>query len=31
MPELFQVLRVLIDRPENRARFLVLGGASPLS
>ena len=29
MPELFQVLRVLVDRPENRARFLILGSASP--
>lgn len=29
MPELFAVLRVLVDRPENRARFLVLGSASP--
>lgn len=28
-PEVFQVLRVLVDRPENRARFLVLGSASP--
>ena len=24
-PELFGVLRVLVDRPENRARFLILG------
>ncbi len=29
MPELFRVLRVLVDRPENRARFLILGSASP--
>jgi len=29
MPELFQVLRVLIDRPENQAHFLILGSASP--
>lgn len=29
MPRLFQVLRVLVDRPENRARFLILGSASP--
>lgn len=28
-PELFPVLRVLVDRPDNRARFLVLGSASP--
>ena len=28
-PELFQILRVLVDRPENRARFLILGSASP--
>ena len=28
-PELFRVLRVLIDRPDNAARFLVLGSASP--
>ena len=28
-PEIFPVLRVLVDRPENRARFLVLGSASP--
>jgi predicted AAA+ superfamily ATPase len=27
--ELFGVLRILVDRPENRARFLVLGSASP--
>ena len=28
-PELFNVLRVLVDRPENKARFLILGSASP--
>jgi len=28
-PELFQVLRVLADRPRPRTRFLVLGSASP--
>lgn len=28
-PELFSVLRVLVDRPARRARFLVLGSASP--
>jgi predicted AAA+ superfamily ATPase len=28
-PELFDVLRVLVDRPRNRARFLLLGSASP--
>ncbi len=28
-PELFKVLRVLIDRPDNPARFLLLGSASP--
>jgi len=29
MPELFQVLRVLVDRPENQTRFLIPGSASP--
>jgi len=29
MPELFNVLRVLVDRPRNPARFLILGSASP--
>jgi predicted AAA+ superfamily ATPase len=29
MPELFQVLRILVDRPHNPARFLILGSASP--
>jgi len=28
-PELFGVLRVVVDRPGRRARFLVLGSASP--
>ena len=28
-PELFKVLRVLIDRPGNPARFMLLGSASP--
>ena len=28
-PELFKLLRVLIDRPGNPARFLLLGSASP--
>ena len=28
-PELFPILRVLVDRPEGKARFLVLGSASP--
>ena len=28
-PELFRLLRVLIDRPDNPARFLLLGSASP--
>jgi uncharacterized protein len=28
-PELFKVLRVLIDRPKNPVRFLLLGSASP--
>jgi hypothetical protein len=28
-PELFSILRVLVDRPESNARFLVLGSASP--
>lgn len=28
-PELFEVLRVLVDRPENRAGYLVLGSAAP--
>ena len=29
MPHLFSVLRVLVDRPENKARFLILGSAVP--
>ncbi|GBE53252.1 hypothetical protein BMS3Bbin14_01738 [bacterium BMS3Bbin14] len=29
MPELFSVLRVLVDRPNNQAKFLILGSASP--
>ncbi len=29
MPELFAVLRVLVDRPDNRAHFIILGSASP--
>ena len=29
MPELFNVLRVLVDRPKNQTRFLILGSASP--
>jgi len=29
MPALFNVLRVLVDRPGNKARFLILGSASP--
>ena len=28
-PDLFSVLRVLVDRPGNNARFLILGSASP--
>jgi uncharacterized protein len=28
-PDLFAVLRVLVDRPDNQARFLILGSASP--
>ena len=28
-PDLFEILRVLVDRPENKAHFLVLGSASP--
>ena len=28
-PEIFEVLRVLVDRPENQAIFLVLGSAAP--
>ncbi|MEA3548766.1 MAG: ATP-binding protein [Thermodesulfobacteriota bacterium] len=29
MPELFSVLRVLVDRPDNQTKFLILGSASP--
>jgi predicted AAA+ superfamily ATPase len=28
-PDLFELLRVLVDRPQNTARFLLLGSASP--
>jgi predicted AAA+ superfamily ATPase len=28
-PELFELLRVLVDRPESSVRFLILGSASP--
>ncbi len=28
-PELFEVLRVLVDRPDNSTQFLVLGSAAP--
>ena len=29
MPSLYSALRVLVDRPDNRAKFLILGSASP--
>lgn len=29
-PDLFPLLRVLADRPESPARFLILGSASPI-
>ena len=29
LPELFPVLRVLIDRPDSPAKFLLLWSASP--
>ena len=29
LPELYETIRVLVDRPENGARFLLLGSASP--
>ncbi len=29
LPSLFSVLRVIVDRPGNNARFLILGSASP--
>ena len=28
-PKLFEVLRVLVDRPDSKVRFLILGSASP--
>src|SRR5512145_2447376 len=28
-PDLFELLRVLVDRPSNPVRFLILGSASP--
>lgn len=28
-PEIFPVLRVLVDRPDHQSRFLILGSASP--
>ena len=28
-PELYEILRVLVDRPDNAARFLVVGSTSP--
>ena len=28
-PDLFELLRVMVDRPKNPARFLILGSASP--
>jgi predicted AAA+ superfamily ATPase len=28
-PSLFEILRVLVDRPESKTRFLLLGSASP--
>lgn len=28
-PELFELLRVIVDRPDSHARFLLLGSASP--
>ena len=28
-PELFSVLRILVDRPGNQSKFLILGSASP--
>ena len=27
-PDLFELVRVLVDRPENRTRFLLLGSSS---
>lgn len=29
LPELFKVLRIVADRPDNQARFIILGSASP--
>jgi predicted AAA+ superfamily ATPase len=29
IPSLFQVLRVLVDKPDNKAHYLILGSASP--
>ncbi len=29
IPELFGTLRVLVDRPDNKANFIILGSASP--
>jgi len=29
LPQLFSVLRVLVDKPENQAKYLILGSASP--
>ena len=29
LPKLFELLRVLVDRPGNRAKFLILGSAAP--
>lgn len=29
MPELFAALRVIVDKPQNRCQFLILGSASP--
>ena len=29
LPDLFTILRVLVDRPDSTARFLILGSASP--
>ena len=29
LPQLFSVLRVLVDRPGNKAQYLILGSASP--
>jgi predicted AAA+ superfamily ATPase len=30
VPDLFQVLRVLVDRPNSKAKYLILGSASPV-